>query len=640
MKKGLTLTLMTVAIAMLGFQAMAMAPVIGDIPSPIIGSSTASGATAFVYPDAIDLRNFVTDANTTDVGTLLWSFSTNASASNYAINGVGPIATSGGTNGDATTPGTYQINVTPPSGAGHEKLGPVGNPNSITIRNKTYAPLTGTGATPPSTDGPNSVVASQIEQITFYASDGTTYGVSPANPPVYFYTDVTGANRLSGGASFVTVVPTEPVNASAPHGFVGAVNNSGDPSGKNMSQGLTANGACFTVPLRGTAGSASNVGTFTSALGIIPVLSNQVYRIRVTMNGSQAAVGSTPFWDVNIQNPGTAGSGQASNLFGGDMLILDNEGGANSVISSANGQTFDFWWAPAAIATPQWNDATNGAFSTNYSQALTTQLVFRMLDSDNNGLQAYTRSGSVCMTNLQIVRWDLGTMVVGANDYKIDSTVGSGFVQNNAGGTGNTWLNNAVGTATLSFANGAVTVAPPAGTTADSNQVTNIWPGKDLLVGTQTYSNTTADNNIIRETYPVPWKSNTLYQVTADLAAANSTDAQNMPDAYYIGMSTVSNEANYQNGITNEGFWPGGAGRENVGPGVPTTTASTYMAFYYGQTASVGVLQYSIPASVFDWLRPFVQIINTNAVDIGNGNNTGSTVISKITVNEVTFPGM
>jgi len=641
MKKGLTLTLMTVAIAMLGIQAMAYAPVIGDIPSPIIGGSAASGATAFVYPEAINLTTYVTDPGTT-LSTLMWSYSTSAASSNYAINGVGPIATSGATNGTAMTPGNLQINLGLKNG---ETKGDASNPNDITIRNVTYAPLSGSGgANPGSLTG---IQATQTEEITFYASDGTTYGTSK---PVYFYTDLTGADRISVSQTAGQPTPVftpPPFSSTQSNGFVGGVTNSGGSAATHDSMSATANGLCFTVPSRSNSGTGANSVTntlsYTSAQGIIPIVANAVYRIRVTLNGSQTAVGSTPFWDLNLQNPQVTvgGVGTVANMYGADMYILDNEGGANSVISSTNGQTFDFWWTPAAVSTPQWNDATNGAFAPNYAGSLTTVLQFRMLDTDANpGIQAWLKSGTICLSQMAIDRWDLGSIVKPTTpDWIIDSGTGkTGFVQNTTG-NGNFQLNNAYATATVSYSNGALVVAPPAGTTGASLQVTNIWPGKDTLVGTQTYSNTPADNAIIQEAYPVPWKSNTLYQITINLAANSAADASQMPDAYFLGMSTASNEANYQSMITSIGFWPSGGNRQNVGPGAPTTTASTYMAFYYGQHQSAGSVQYNIPGSVFDWLQPFLQIVNTNAVQ-GNGANTGKTVISQFAVYEVTFPGM
>ena len=57
MSKGLKVSLVTVAIALMGMTAMATAPVIGNIPSPIVGGGdTTTPANEFVYPDAINLN--------------------------------------------------------------------------------------------------------------------------------------------------------------------------------------------------------------------------------------------------------------------------------------------------------------------------------------------------------------------------------------------------------------------------------------------------------------------------------------------------------------------------------------------------------------------------------------------------------
>jgi len=96
MRKGLKLALMTVAIALISVRAMAMAPVINDVPSPIVGNAEpVTGGSNFVFIDAFDLNNYGSDVETT-TPELLWSYTGPgvAGASKYLINGVPPINTS------------------------------------------------------------------------------------------------------------------------------------------------------------------------------------------------------------------------------------------------------------------------------------------------------------------------------------------------------------------------------------------------------------------------------------------------------------------------------------------------------------------------------------------------------------------
>jgi len=184
MRKGLTVTLMSVSIVMMGAGAMAMAPVIGEIPSPIVGDAeSVTPANLFVYPDAFNLANYVHD-DATASGDIKWSFEI-VGAAKYNINGVQPMNTGGGD--DPINPGAKQIN--------NQVLGgeenPDGNAASITIRNVNLSPIGG-----PNTDpGASGIVASETQLVTLYASDGTTYSMKS----VFFYTDNDGADRLSGG---------------------------------------------------------------------------------------------------------------------------------------------------------------------------------------------------------------------------------------------------------------------------------------------------------------------------------------------------------------------------------------------------------------------------------------------------------
>jgi hypothetical protein len=73
MSKGLKVSLVTVAIALMGMSAMATAPVISDIPDPIVGGGeTVTPSNTFVYPDAINLNFYVQDDG--GIENVVWSY--------------------------------------------------------------------------------------------------------------------------------------------------------------------------------------------------------------------------------------------------------------------------------------------------------------------------------------------------------------------------------------------------------------------------------------------------------------------------------------------------------------------------------------------------------------------------------------
>ena len=111
MKKGffeIILVGMSFVLAMMmpGLQALAMVPVISDIPSPIVSNDDVTGPNEFVYPDAIYLNNFVSD-DTSPTAKILWSYET--SDRKYLLNGIDPI-NSTDPSGIEFNPGAKTIN--------------------------------------------------------------------------------------------------------------------------------------------------------------------------------------------------------------------------------------------------------------------------------------------------------------------------------------------------------------------------------------------------------------------------------------------------------------------------------------------------------------------------------------------------
>ena len=153
MHKGLKSTLLTVAVALLGFKAMATAPTISSMPDIIIGDAeTATPANEYVFPDAVDADTKVSDTDSTD-GQIIWSY-TNPGG-NYRINNATPNT------GDLVNPAAgSRINVvdTDPKQVDN-------NPRTFTFRNIVHSPIGGSYTQATTSEG---------QVVTVVASDGST----------------------------------------------------------------------------------------------------------------------------------------------------------------------------------------------------------------------------------------------------------------------------------------------------------------------------------------------------------------------------------------------------------------------------------------------------------------------------------
>lgn len=447
MRKGLKLALMTVAIALISVRAMAMAPVINDVPSPIVGNAEpVTGGSNFVYIDAFDLNNYGSDVETT-TPELLWSYTGPgvAGASKYLINGVPPINTSVV---DPKSPTTAQsINLT----CAVNEWNPDGMTNTVTIRNNFLSPLQAGELTPgafvePGTGWPKSHTAGvddawnrwsvidnylktglmvkvgtvggntnsvndpngETEPLTFFLSDGAAY----TSQTVFFFSAKSTADRLSQVFA--------PIKADK-FGFGGSqfwsaskIDGAGHTDWSMDSPGdlttTSVGGMCFVVGANGgTVLTGNNLGSLSSPMPYFSLAKNMVYRIRMQMSGSNVGPGATPFWDFVLENYDPA-TGRGLNLYAMDTLIFDNVGGADSI--TANGMLVTMYWTPAAVATAQWNNATTGLFTATYAANRDPRLRFRVLDLDGNAAsQSNVKGGTLCIQSLTIDARDRKSVV-------------------------------------------------------------------------------------------------------------------------------------------------------------------------------------------------------------------------------------
>jgi len=585
MKKGLTLTLLTVVVAWVGTQAQALAPVISEMPDFIVGSGeTVTGATGFVYPDAIRLDDYVNDPDGTDAS-VMWSFD---SAGRYLLNGVGALA-----GGDPLAPGAKEISNPANIPAGEANFDT--NAHSVPLRDQIFTPLTGTGTTPSG----SGIVASEV--VTLYASDGSTY----AQTSIMVYSDNGGLDSPSPAAP-----PTETLTFGPGqlNGYV-AQDKLGDGT-----ESTTADGICFTVGLTG-----ANFMTWAGGYGGPggqDLVANKVYKIHLTASSTQTTELKVPLWDFIVENlnPGVAGDF----AYAADFWVHDNVGGAEATKGPSVGRNdFFFWYAPAAVMTPQWNDASTGAFTSAHDANNDMRYRWRTLDSDLPYGGA-NDEGTVCLKSISVQRYDTSQMVVsGAPLYEVTNF-----------GTASLKMFDVVTGGTAEESNftvngdGSMTLTPKNASTGWDLQISSINPGDGVW-------DPIADTGL-PDDFPIHWDSDTLYEQVASISAdgaAGGLGETNGPDAIRMSMDNpgfeLISESYMTTGLDRAGAPKAGAGQD-------------YVSFFYSNAESLSSV------ANHHRLRPRLDAISTTGYNRpeGTDHNKGGMVFHSWKVQKVLFPGM
>jgi len=583
MRKGLTTTLLTVAIALMGFKAMAAAPVIQAIPDVIVGDNEDIGATdpnIFVYPDAIDLDAVVSDETPDDQ--LIWSYTKATLPGRFLLNGV-----------DA-------INTDPTNAPAANRLGQVlqgerntdGNARTVTVRDNTLSPITTGGGNGPYADpGPAGEVAGSRELVTLVASDGTTY----ATQIVEMWSENNAIDHRGG-----LPTPTQVTVMSFTASTMGW--NSGSPFG-SITASRTASGLCLEVPAAGVNFNDWHYSSF----GLIPLVANQVYRVRVTMSTTSAA-NQTPLWQFVHENGSGADPSAVPLLaYGGETLFLDNVGAANAPSPITGGRaTFDLYIAPPPVTTAQWNSTTTGPFAAANASSKDARGIFRVIDVENTGYGGETDAGQVCMRDIDIVRWDVNSGVAGATDLDVTSFTDAGT---SGGGPAGAWQTDSiVGVTATTFAGGVATIAP-SGAGWGSVEVAIFRPGD------KTANVATGEN--IADNYPVTWDSNVVYHITMNLAGNNDASP---PDIMRLGADTPTQE------VIGNCYW---TTKYSLSAMPKSGTPQTYHFFYYSNNRTASVV------TNFNRIRPRLDVICRT--DFQESTNQGSIAASACKVQRVQF---
>jgi len=626
MRKGLTKTLMAVAVAIMAVQAMAMAPVILDIPSPVVGNAeNATPANGFVYPDAIDLTKYVTDLES-QPSQIIWSYEI-IGTPKYRINNVDSMDTLGSDN--PVNPGVKSLNNALTGGEADFDS----NPLTITVRNVELTPIIGQPGTDP---GGTGVISGQTQAVTLYASDETTY----SSKSIWFYTTSNENDRLSPSG-----VEQWPRDHTGTAGYQFAL-----LGGAMTASYGNGNQFCLTTTVSSSP-TDDKVGTWKSPYSGDPnqatleLVQNSAYKIRMVMNGSQTDWMKVPFWDMTVNNDGREAHAappvpddysnyRGRNGFGANYFFLSNTGGVNAAIQTTGGKPFVMWWCPLCVSTARWNDVTEsqvgymngpGPYAPSMVTNRNAYVEFRILQTASNaGTNCYANGvfGTICMSNLTVERFDMSLMQIVTPGMYDAATI------TNVTSSGNT---NAHGSnITTSFAGGTLTLTPTAaGSGPTGEMLAEAGPGTSPAFDYDPVTGPSSAQN--HANFPCTMDPQTLYLVSMDLSAPAQTDMDHPPAIFWIGVDTPTNELINLSWVTPVNF------NHHAGP---ILTPTTYKAFFHSNYASNPGAGYEF-VSVF---RPRYMMGNNGNLGrgedaVGALNKSGGIKIYNMKVDKVMFPG-
>jgi len=594
MRKGLKLTLATVAVALISVPLMAMAPTVEELPDPIVsddlGVTQGNGPVdnEFVFPDAFDITNRANDSDNGPVSPLMWSYS---GGGKYNINGVAPLDL--GTE-DPVLPGAKSF---------QDQDLDTGNPGqdasaaTVTVRNVDLSPIGGPN-TDPGGNNAEGIVASETEVVMVFVSDGELSAMTE----MVIYTQNDGVDQLSPGSAPRTTVSTfvpgtGPADWRFAQGFVGfgTVTDAG-----------TTDQMCMTVTAAGL-----NDGEWYSPYGAtgnqnasgVDLTDNSVYDFRFNTTTNQGTVGNVPLISFILDNSDPDDPFGAANAYNQETFFLDNIGGANSPASTGGfgRPSHSVWFAPSAVGTPQWR---NGAFTAGNDVINDFRIRFRVFDLDGGGWNAEADLGQVCLTGYDWARWNLGDMAVVSNEYDV-TDISIATSATNGTHTVAGFVSN------IAFSGGNVTVTP-----SDAGGYTNELVG--FTPGDTNNPLTTGGADVL-DNYPVPQQEDAVFVHRVWVAATAGSPL----DLLRHGTDNPTQE--------NISLTVQTAGMGAVG--MPTTgAAQEYLAFTAGNSVTESTLE------GHNRLRPRMDIICNPALSFnGESSNTGGIILERMSVDVVNF---
>jgi len=604
---------------MLGLNAMPMAPTITGVPDIVVGSlHGSSDANVFVYPGAITLQ--ATDDSTTS-SAIIWTYTVaDPTSPRYNINGHDPVDLSSvNANDDPNNPtGTKRIDAAFAQSEVTTTSNTSNDPHIATVRDRTLSPFPVQASY--SYSGPTGIVGSEV--LTLIASDGTTYSIDNGGTGTnsfIVYSDKGGVNRISGNSGVVEFT----------HSLTGASGSQGpfvtDFPGGGASQATfsysTVSGACMQTPTGGT--NKYYAGYWSLPYGNVPLTKNQVYRIRMHVTGTSTTPGTTPMWTMMIDNTNSAFS-HGKYAYYGQYYNLDNQGGASAAASYGRGTApFLFYYAPLQVQMPAWNDSSTGAFTSNYAADKDFRVTFRVLDTGSN-LLAQNRSGTLCLTDMEIKSFDVGSVSRLQSYYNAQATDASASGAMSVRKQGN--ATGLASTITFDATNHYLTLAPSGNW---GLLVDDVTPGTQTGIGLE--GPIPVDSTVYTH-WPIPWNSDELLMFEAQVSAPQSSDTVAPPPWIALKYDTPSYESFGESFVTATGY---------LGMlGMPKTGApQTYTSFLYTHNKT------TTPNLPF-WgqFRPMFEIEANPAAPEQNTLNgpfifttTGAVRLHNLAVTKVTF---
>jgi hypothetical protein len=545
MRKGLKSTLLTVAVALLGYQAMAGAPVISSIPDVIIGDAVAgTSSNEFVYPNALNANTLATDDSTTP-GAIKWTFAN--SGGHYQING--RTSNFGVVNFNyENPPAAYDLDVDSDPASTDTTA------RTWTFRNTFYSPIGGSNTDP----GAN--VDRQV--ITVFASDGTTHSSKSFNA----YLNNNGPDMLSGSVG--EDVYTKDFTTASDNGWVSTSYGGGSVTVLAPSaNGLCLQGAALGDNIAMWQSQADYTGV-NSPYSTVALVNNAVYRIRYTVQASGSLGGLTPMWTSVYDN--------SVFLYGSSTYYMDygsgGVAGAEAVSPYGTRTTFDQWAVNPALKVA----ALNTELFTNASSIplKNFRLQFKLLDLATNGAGGASGYGgeldygTICMKNVVVTKYDFDAGSVSATTPITIASTGVHF--NDYSGAG---------ISTVSLVSGSLTVSPAA---------TGSWGGTNAPYVRLDCGSAAATTNA--EKYPIPWVNNQLYRLKYTLGVPSSGGG-NPPDFILLGATMPTYELVSQTFLSNK----------FAGKAFPTTAsgAQNYYTLWASNNASLAGSDYARWAPYF-----------------------------------------
>lgn len=533
MHKGLKSTLMTVAVALLGFKAMAMAPTIDPVPDVVIGDSenAGSGTNVFVFPNGLDAKTIVHDES--PATSITWYFQNASALNHYAINGHLPAGV-GVTLGNPNSTDNIAASDLDPSTTGTDT-------RTFTFRNIRVSPLTsgpqGTAPNGPYIDPGTPGVTTDSQILTLFANDGTTVSQTPRSFRAMILNN--GFDKLSGGAIGIPVKnydwTTGTQGWTSWNDLPGALEQGGvvtlSQSGAGLCADSSAVGANF-------AGWQSEPGFSGPDFTTISFTDNGVYRVRMTVSTTAAAT-KTPLWFLYFEN--------TLSWYGGFFSFLDNAGSPPSAASpntpSASGTVFEEWVNPPAEGTAGFKavltDVTNSHWKNFRLRVGVLDVGYGTVGGVNDGYGGSSDVGAICWKNMQVDKFDISSMVTTSTPYNHSNDLTLGGTP--ASGTVNASNHDVVvplstnPNSTITIASGQLSIKPTS-QTAWQAAPTGADEFFEIIPGDNTQTLDTSANNVdMADNYPVPWSASQLYRIVYTLKAPDAIAESNPPSFYYMG---------------------------------------------------------------------------------------------------------